>query len=60
MAKTKISENVKNLALIRGWMLDIFYNSCGSDIKEIFGDKASSELKILEKKEARLLAKLNK
>jgi hypothetical protein len=59
MKKEKVSKNeyIKELALVRGWMLDIFYNSCGENIEEVFGKKIASELKVFERKESILIRK---
>ncbi len=45
----------KELADIRGWMLDIIYNTCGRSIKEVFGKDIFLELKKLEKEENRVV-----
>ena len=60
MTLMKMEKNniyIQNLAIIRGWMLDILYNSCGRNIEEVFGKKIASELETLERKESRLITR---
>ncbi len=47
----------KELADIRGWMLDTIYDACGRNIKEVFGRDIFLELKKLEKGERRAVKK---
>lgn len=49
---------IKELATVRGCMLDILYDSCSRDIKEIFGKSVDSELKALESRESKMIRKL--
>lgn len=55
----KKNKYLVELVMVRGWMLDIIYNSCGKNIKEVFGKKVASELKAIERREQDLIVKSN-